>query len=190
MTTTNRIISIETQRARTASHEVIFAVRTRDEAAADDERWTVQTVLKAMDRAERFYSQAPNGRRARVQRYTCAGCHQEHIRTHISDAAIHDLTMLPHTDGSPVATSAAGARGSRTLATTPARHRNRLKVAPTNASPSKAGRAGWQVDAPVPHPSLFVHPRSPVLLLAARRPSPPPSTARRCFDLIHVPGDC
>jgi hypothetical protein len=103
MTTTNRIVSIETHRVRPASHEVIFAVCTRDEAAVNDQRWTVRTVLQAMDRAERFYSQAPNGRRARVQRYTCAGCRQEHIRTHINDAAIHDLTNLPHTDGSPVA---------------------------------------------------------------------------------------
>ncbi len=103
MTTANRIVSIETRRVRPASHEVIFAVSTRDEAAVDDQRLTVRTVLQAMDRAERFYSQAPNGRRARVQRYTCAGCHQEHIRTHIRDAAIHDLANLVHTDGSPVA---------------------------------------------------------------------------------------
>ena len=103
MTTTNRIVSIETHRIRPASHEVIFAVSTRDEGAVSDRRWTVRSVLQAMDRAERFYSQAPNGRRARVQRYPCAGCHQEHIRTHLSDGAIHDLTMLAHTDGSPVA---------------------------------------------------------------------------------------
>jgi hypothetical protein len=113
MTTTNRIVSIETQRLRPASHEVIFAVRTRDEAAASDERWTVQTVLQAMDRAERFYSQAPNGRRARVQRYSCAACHQEHIRTHISDLAIHNLTNLPHNGGSHVAVVTASARTAR-----------------------------------------------------------------------------
>ena len=103
MTTTNRIISIETHRVRPASHEVIFAVCTRDEAMAHDQRWTVRTVLQAMDRAERFYSQAPNGRRARVQRFTCASCHQEHIRTHIRDAAIHDLTNLIHAHGAPLA---------------------------------------------------------------------------------------
>jgi hypothetical protein len=103
MTTTNRIVSIETHKVRPASHEVIFAVSTRDEAAVDARRWTVQTVLQAMDRAERFYSQAPNGRQARVQRYTCAGCHREHIRTHLSDGAIHDLTMLAHNDSALVA---------------------------------------------------------------------------------------
>ena len=136
MTTTNRIISIETQRVHSASHEVIVAVRTRDEAAVDDERWTVQTVLQAMDRAERFYSQAPNGRRARVQRYACAGCRQEHIRTHISDAAIHDLTMLPHAGGAPVVASVAGVRGSRTLPTTRRRHRNGFEDRETHRDPS------------------------------------------------------
>jgi len=110
MTTTNRIVSIETQRLRPTSHEVIFAVSTRDDAAADDQRWTVRTVLQAMDRAERFYSQAPNGRRARVQRYACGDCHQEHIRTHISDVAIHNLTNLPHIDGSHVAVAPAAKR--------------------------------------------------------------------------------
>ena len=95
--TTNRIISIETRRGRPASHEVIVAVCTRDDAAVDNQRRTVRTVLAAMDRAERFYSVAPNGRQARVQRYTCATCHREHIRTHLGDVAIHDLTNLPHT---------------------------------------------------------------------------------------------
>ncbi len=97
MTTTNRIVSIETHRVRPGAHEFIAAVSTRDGTGVMDQRWTVRTVLQAMDRAERFYSEAPNGRRARVQRYKCAGCHQEHIRTHISDGAIHDLTNLPHT---------------------------------------------------------------------------------------------
>jgi len=97
MTTANRIISIETHRVPPASHEVILAVSTGDDAAADDQRWTVRSVLQAMDRAERFYSQAPNGRRARVQRYTCGGCHREHIRTHTGDVAIHNLTNLAHT---------------------------------------------------------------------------------------------
>jgi len=95
--TANRIISIETRKGRPASHEVIVAVCTRDDAAVDNQHRTVRTVLDAMDHAERFYSVAPNGRQARVQRYTCTGCHREHIRTHLSDLAIHDLTNLPHT---------------------------------------------------------------------------------------------
>jgi hypothetical protein len=107
MAATNRIVSIETHKVRPAAHEVIVAVRTRDDAADEDRRWTVRTVLQAMDRAERFYSEASNGRRARVQRYTCTGCHHEHIRTHLTDAAIHNLTVLPRTDGAPVAAAPA-----------------------------------------------------------------------------------
>lgn len=101
MTTINRIVSIETRGARPATHDVIVAVRTRDEAAASDHRWTVPAVLEAMNRAERFYTQAANGRKARVQRYTCALCRQEHIRTHVSDRAIHELASLPKAGGSP-----------------------------------------------------------------------------------------
>lgn len=101
MTTVNRIVSTETRRARPSTHEVIVAVWTRAEAAVTDQRWTVATVLQAMNRAERFYSQAPNGRQARVQRYSCAACRQEHIRTHVSDTAIHDLTILPHAGALP-----------------------------------------------------------------------------------------
>src|SRR5438105_3445368 len=93
MTTNHRVLSIETHN-RPPQHLVIVCVSTAGDAAGCEREWSVRTVLKAMDRAERFYSQAPNGRRARVQRYNCSGCHKEHIRTHISDGAIHDLIHL------------------------------------------------------------------------------------------------
>jgi hypothetical protein len=118
MTTMNRIVSIETSRVRPASHDVIVAIYTRDDAAVTDQRWTARAVLAAMNRTERFYTQAANGRRARVQRYTCAGCHQEHIRTHLSDTAIHDLASLPHADKPPRAV----APGSRPLAADESAH--------------------------------------------------------------------
>ena len=98
MAATNRIVSVETQKVRPAAHEVIVAVRVRDDDAADEQRLTVRTVLQAMDNAERFYSEGSNGRRARVQRFTCSICRQEHIRTHLTDAAIHNLTVLPKND--------------------------------------------------------------------------------------------
>lgn len=89
----HRIVAIETHHRR-PQHAVIVRVSTLDNAATTHESWSVSSVLKAMNGAERFYSQAPNGQRARVQRYTCGSCHEEHIRTHINDAAIHDLTDL------------------------------------------------------------------------------------------------
>ena len=97
MTTTNRIVSIETPKAHRATHAVIAAVSTRPDASGAERRWTARAVLEAMNRAERFYTQASNGRRARVQRYSCPVCLEEHIRTHMSDKAIHDMTTLPRT---------------------------------------------------------------------------------------------
>jgi hypothetical protein len=92
---THEIVSIETSRLRGASHPVVTGVHTKDEQASEHRSWTLTSVLTAMNRAERFYTVAPNGRRARVQRYRCAVCRRDHIRTHISDAAIHALENLP-----------------------------------------------------------------------------------------------
>ena len=91
--TSHRITAIEIQKPpRTAGHRIITAVET-DEAEGPH-RWTIKKVLDAMNSAERFYSQGANGRQARVQRYQCTTCSTDHIRTHISDAAIHELTTL------------------------------------------------------------------------------------------------
>lgn len=95
MTTANRIISVETKTTRGVAHPVIVAVHTRDDVRGTERRWTQQAVLDAMNRAERFYTLAPNMRQARVQRYTCPSCKREHIRTHVSDRAIHQIALLP-----------------------------------------------------------------------------------------------
>lgn len=88
----HRIISVEMSRARTAVHEAITAVSTSS-TGDNVKRWSLTAVLKAMNSAERFYTEAANGRHARVQRYLCGGCHHEHIRTHVSDGAIDDLAL-------------------------------------------------------------------------------------------------
>jgi hypothetical protein len=91
---THRVMSVEMSKAR---HQVVTAVHTGDDEGALIRRWTTRAVLDAMNRAERFYTQAANGRSARIQRYRCSQCGSEHIRTHISDTAIHTLANLPHT---------------------------------------------------------------------------------------------
>jgi transposase-like protein len=90
--TPHRIVSVEIARTGARGHESVLAVTTRADGAADT-RWTLSAVLKAMNRAERFYTQAANGRQARVQRYQCAQCKASHIRTHVSDAAIDDVFL-------------------------------------------------------------------------------------------------
>lgn len=91
--TTHRIVSVEMGKIRSAGHETVVAVRTNEDSGEADKRWTAQAVLKAMNTAERFYTQAANGRQARVQRYICATCHSEHLRTHMSDGAIDDMRL-------------------------------------------------------------------------------------------------
>jgi hypothetical protein len=96
----HRIISVEMGRARATVHEAVTAVCTSS-TGDDVKRWPLTAVLKAMNSAERFYTEAANGRHARVQRYMCGGCHLEHIRTHVSDGGIDDLALHraagPHT---------------------------------------------------------------------------------------------
>jgi len=91
---TYRVVSIEKGRPRGSRHDVIVGVTTEC-AETDVQHWTLKSMLQAMNQAERFYTEAPNGRRARVQRYDCAPCRSEHIRTHVSDAAIHEMHNLP-----------------------------------------------------------------------------------------------
>ena len=93
--TAHRIVSIETARTRSARHDVIVAVHTGGHDALVDHRWTVRGVLAAMNKADRFYTMAPNGRQAHVQKYRCATCHSDHIRTHLSDGNIHEIHNLP-----------------------------------------------------------------------------------------------
>jgi hypothetical protein len=88
----HRIISVELAKTRPSHPQSVSAVTTRgDENVV--KRWTLAAVLKAMNSADRFYTQAGNGRQARVQRYECARCGSAHIRTHISDGAIDDMLL-------------------------------------------------------------------------------------------------
>lgn len=91
--TAHRIVSVEMGKIRAAGHETVIAVRTNEDSGETDRRWTALAVLKAMNTAERFFTQAANGRQARVQRYSCATCRSEHIRTHLSDGAIDDMRL-------------------------------------------------------------------------------------------------
>ena len=90
---THRIVSVEMGKLRGRPHQTVVSVQTHNERADVDTHWTLPAVLRAMGAAERFFTQAMNGRQARVQRYTCGQCRAEHIRTHVSDGAIDDLRL-------------------------------------------------------------------------------------------------
>jgi hypothetical protein len=90
---THKIVSVEMGSVRTGGHDTVVSVSTCTGAQDIETHWTLSAVLKAMSGAERFYTQASNGRQARIQRYTCAKCRSEHIRTHVSDVAIDDVQL-------------------------------------------------------------------------------------------------
>jgi len=100
--TTYRIVTVGTERRSPTNHEVIVAVQTYEAPPAATRRWTVQGVLQAMNRADRFFTQVADGRPARVQRYRCVSCHEDHIRTHVNDALVDDMGSLRR-DGGDVA---------------------------------------------------------------------------------------
>lgn len=88
---THEIISVTISPLRAKRHETITAAVTRSEVSKLETHWTLLAMLRAMNGAERFVTHGAGGRLARVQRYTCAECRAEHIRTHISDCGIDDL---------------------------------------------------------------------------------------------------
>jgi hypothetical protein len=90
---THRIVSVEMAPFAAGRHDTIVSVMTSAGPTDIETHWSLKAVLKAMNGAQRFYTQAANGRQARVQRYTCGKCHSEHIRTHISDTAIDDVSL-------------------------------------------------------------------------------------------------
>lgn len=90
---THRIVSVQMGSLRHGAHDTVVGVRTRAGSNDIDTHWTLDAVLKAMNGADRFYTEAANGRQARVQRYTCELCRVEHIRTHVSDTAIDDMRL-------------------------------------------------------------------------------------------------
>jgi hypothetical protein len=90
---TYEIVSAEVSALRSRRHETVTGVMTRDDPSSLETHWTLAAVLRAMNGADRFVTRAANGRQARVQRYHCAECRAEHIRTHVSDAAIDDLLL-------------------------------------------------------------------------------------------------
>lgn len=91
--TAHRIVSVEMKHSTRAGHETVSAVHIASGTTEAAHRWTLPAVLTAMNSADRFYTQASNGRQARVQRYRCTHCNVEHIRTHISDGAIDDMRL-------------------------------------------------------------------------------------------------
>jgi hypothetical protein len=89
----HEIVAVVMSPMRSPRHEIVTAVVTRQSASDTDTHWTLQTMLRAMNGGQQFVTRAPNGRQARVQRFTCAHCGAEHVRTHVYDGAIAGASL-------------------------------------------------------------------------------------------------
>jgi len=74
------------------THAHIVAVGTGDDPNKADARWTLDEVLAAMDRGNRFYTVSPSTKKtALVEKYKCHLCWRTFIRS--TPDAIHDNNL-------------------------------------------------------------------------------------------------
>ena len=67
---------------RPPEHAHIVEVGTGIDAASASQRWTLDEVLRAMDRGEQFYTQGQQtGRVAGVEKFHCGRCVRTYIRS-------------------------------------------------------------------------------------------------------------
>lgn len=77
------------------THAHIVAVGTGTDPAQAAKRWTLDEVLTAMDRGDRFYTQGERtGRVALVEKYVCARCRRTYIRSNPDAVADNNLDGL------------------------------------------------------------------------------------------------
>jgi hypothetical protein len=64
-------------------------------------KWTLDEVLRAIDRGDLFYTKGMNtGKVALVEKYTCAPCRRVHIRSAADKVTDNNLNHIPHCSGS------------------------------------------------------------------------------------------
>lgn len=76
-------------------HAHIVAVGVGDDPAKALRKWTLDEVLRAIDRGDVFYTKGVNtGKLAIVMKYTCAPCHRVHIRSAADSVSDNDLNRI------------------------------------------------------------------------------------------------
>jgi hypothetical protein len=78
-------------------HAHIVAVGVGDDPAKALRKWTLDEVLRAIDRGDVFYTRGVNtGKLAIVMKYTCAPCHRVHIRSAADSVSDNNLNRIRH----------------------------------------------------------------------------------------------
>ncbi len=93
---TYRIVCTEQEPAsQPPTHAHIVAVGTGSNSGTADRRWTLNEVLTAMDRGDRFYTQGDvSGKVAYVEKYVCRPCQRTYIRSTADAVPDNNLDSL------------------------------------------------------------------------------------------------
>jgi hypothetical protein len=76
-------------------HTHIVAVGVGDDPNKAQRKWTLDEVLRGIERGDVFYTQGVNtGTVALVEAYTCAPCRRVHIRSAADKVADNDLDRI------------------------------------------------------------------------------------------------
>lgn len=82
---------------RPDQHAHIVAVGVGDDPNKARRKWTLDEVLRAIDRGDMFYTKGVNtGELAIVMKYTCVPCRRVHIRSAADNVSDNNLDRIRH----------------------------------------------------------------------------------------------
>jgi hypothetical protein len=99
---TYRIVCTDQESSGHSNQEAhIVAVGVGDDPNKAQRKWTLDEVLRAIDRGDLFYTKGVNtGKVALVEKYTCALCRRVHIRSAADKVTDNNLNRIPRCSGS------------------------------------------------------------------------------------------
>jgi hypothetical protein len=100
MATYRIVCTVESPSGHSNQQTHIVAVGVGDDPSEAQLKWTLDEVLRAIDRGDLFYTKGVNtGKVALVEKYSCAPCRRLHIRSAADKVTDNDLNRIPHCSG-------------------------------------------------------------------------------------------
>jgi len=100
MATYRIVCTVESPSGHSSQQTHIVAVGVGDDPSEAQRNWTLDEVLRGIDRGDLFYTKGVNtGKVALVEKYSCAPCRRPHIRSAADKVTDNDLNRIPHCSG-------------------------------------------------------------------------------------------
>ena len=101
MATYRIVCTVESPSGHSNQQTHIAAVGVGDDPSDAQRKWTLDEVLRAIDRGDLFYTKGVNtGKVALVEKYSCAPCRRLHIRSAADKVTDNDLDRIRRCSGS------------------------------------------------------------------------------------------